>query len=199
MLTNSRSELTKIRIQHALFTLLKQQAFSRLTTNDILSVAHVSRGTFYRYYHDKYMLLTSCESHLIHDVKAIFTKDGKPNLSKLTAANHHNAFYDLFQYIYTHGTELAVLLNCSESQITTRIHDLLDETVRLRNPQPLKLPETPKICPALAEELIDQNIITILKFWINSDFSVSPSKAYQDFLESRSLSPLNLSTLLNAS
>lgn len=198
MATKSRSEITKIKIQNTLFQLLKTQYFSHLTTKDILTAAHISRSTFYRYYHDKYMLLTSCENHLIHDIKEIFTAADKNSLSKLTATNHHNAFYNLLQYVYTHRTELSVLLNCPESQLTTRIHDLLAEAVMLSGLQPLHIPKKTNLYPALAKELIIQNILTILRFWINNDFAVSPAKAYQLFLESRSLSPLNLSATLTA-
>ncbi|WP_053072783.1 TetR/AcrR family transcriptional regulator [Lactiplantibacillus herbarum] len=198
MLSQSRSDATKVTIQHALFTLLKQDDFSRLTTQNILSVAHISRGTFYRYYHDKYMLLNSCGDQLIRDVKEIFAENGKPSLSQLTDTNQHNAFYELFQYTYLHGSELALLLDCPESTINEQIHNLVSATV-MTGISSAPQDTATNLMPSLAKELIVQNVMTILTFWIDHDFPIGPTKTYQLFVASRSLSPIDLSQVLTVS
>jgi len=48
---------TKQIIIDAAFSLLEKRPFERITVQDILEAAHVSRGTFYKFFSDKYELM----------------------------------------------------------------------------------------------------------------------------------------------
>lgn len=48
---------SKERIIKAAFELFNERSFDKITVNDILDRAYVSRGTFYKYFSDKYELL----------------------------------------------------------------------------------------------------------------------------------------------
>lgn len=54
-----RIKKTKQALNQALFTLLDEKTFQQITITDIVTVADVNRGTFYKHYRDKEELLDS--------------------------------------------------------------------------------------------------------------------------------------------
>ncbi|MFC6289971.1 TetR/AcrR family transcriptional regulator [Levilactobacillus angrenensis] len=83
-------------ILHAVYTLAQRQAIKEITVNDILAEATVSRGSFYKYFSDKYDVINryydeamtaifqNCETYTW---QGIFTKT-------LTYFEDHAAFFD---------------------------------------------------------------------------------------------------------
>ncbi|PCF52737.1 TetR/AcrR family transcriptional regulator [Staphylococcus delphini] len=64
-----KTELTKKHIQEALVRLLKEQEFERITINQIVENAEITRSTFYRYYEDKFELLAEIEDNILNKVR----------------------------------------------------------------------------------------------------------------------------------
>lgn len=65
--TRKRS-ITKQTIQTAMIELLEKKRFEKITINLIVDTAHLTRGTFYRYYDDKYQLLEEIENETINNL-----------------------------------------------------------------------------------------------------------------------------------
>lgn len=74
---------------NAIETLVLEKPFSQITVQNILDEAEVSRGTFYKYYKDKYDLANSYyESHVSTTI-----------LSKYDGHNWHELQYEISAYI----------------------------------------------------------------------------------------------------
>jgi len=57
---------SKERIIRAAFALFEEKSFNKITITEILDRAYVSRGTFYKYFSDKYELLNLYYGHAIN-------------------------------------------------------------------------------------------------------------------------------------
>ncbi|MFC6182061.1 TetR/AcrR family transcriptional regulator [Lactiplantibacillus daowaiensis] len=196
MIVNPRRYATQKRIQQALITLIAQMTFKQVTVGALIKTAQVSRGTFYRYYLDKYDLLSKTEDRLIIGARDIFTHYDKPDLTVLPVGKVNDAFYALLVYLYRHRRAVTILLNCGDSTLQLKIHDLIRATIRLPLATTLTTAETVAMPVALIEELVVQNIMTILAFWLRQPTIIAPKAAYQIFVQSRRLSPIALTGLL---
>lgn len=186
---------TKQRIAAALLKLIQDKAFKPVTVADILRTAKISRGTFYRYYLDKYDLLDQYEDQLINAMTAIFEKYPKPDLTELSAKSDVDAFYVMMMFIYQHRRSIRTLVNCPETALLTKMRHLIGSQFPIPNDQTKSV----QVPPQLAKALIVENVVTILNYWLNQMPMVSPTNAYATFLHSRLLSPLDLATILTGS
>lgn len=59
-------EITNNNIKNALISLLEHNQFELITINQIVDKAQITRSTFYRYYEDKYELLSEIEDEIIN-------------------------------------------------------------------------------------------------------------------------------------
>lgn len=64
-----KTNLTKRQLKQSLIYLLNKKNFEKITVNDIVDNALITRSTFYRYYEDKYELLSEIEDDLIEFIK----------------------------------------------------------------------------------------------------------------------------------
>lgn len=64
-----RIKKTKQALNQALFTLLDEKTFQQITITDIVTVADVNRGTFYKHYRDKEELLDSIIDEVLADLQ----------------------------------------------------------------------------------------------------------------------------------
>lgn len=64
-----RVKKTKLAIKQALFQLLEEKPFEKISISDITSRAMINRGTFYLHYEDKFALLESIEEELLEKVE----------------------------------------------------------------------------------------------------------------------------------
>jgi len=53
----------------ALFQLVREQAFEKITVNDLCELANYPRSTFYNYFEDKYDLLNHCWARLLEIIR----------------------------------------------------------------------------------------------------------------------------------
>lgn len=77
-----RKLTTQRRIQAGLIELLNEKSFAMCTVSDILSVAQVSKKTFYIYYSDEFALVKEIEDNLIHGLRKSLKED-RQELSQL--------------------------------------------------------------------------------------------------------------------
>jgi len=59
-----------------------KKSFNKISVKDITEVAHISRGTFYLHYLDKFDLLDHYENDLLNGIVELFGKYSKPSLKK---------------------------------------------------------------------------------------------------------------------
>ncbi|WP_137626624.1 TetR/AcrR family transcriptional regulator [Lactiplantibacillus pingfangensis] len=197
---NAHSIATRKCIEAALVTVIQGKGFKALTVADLLRQAKVSRGTFYRYYLDKYDLLDQCEDQLMTDMQAIFDQYPKPNLMRIEETPPANAFYVMMKVIYQHRRAISTLVNCPETTLLAKIKQLIgDKLIVEPSSELMGTKPTSLVSAELAKALIVENIVTILTYWLGQTPMVAPTSAYEIFLRSRLLSPVDLAEIMVAS
>lgn len=63
-----KTALTQKHIKNSLITLLDIHKFDLITVNQIVAEAEITRSTFYRYYEDKYSLLSEIEEEILNQL-----------------------------------------------------------------------------------------------------------------------------------
>ena len=63
-----KTNLTQRNIRESLIALLEHTKFDLITVNQIVEQAEVTRSTFYRYYEDKYDLLSEIEEMIVSHI-----------------------------------------------------------------------------------------------------------------------------------
>lgn len=185
-----RQKTSEGRIQQALIKLLSEQDFQQVTVQDIITKAGIARGTFYRYYLDKFDLLNRYEDQLLNEADYIFKQYRRPDLAHIVAHPTNDAFFKLMEYLYQNREIVITLLNCSASSLWRKIHDLVAVVIVT---QPIDhVDQILEIAPSLARELLVQNVMTLLRYWLTQPTVVTPTAAYQVFIRTRTLSPVDL-------
>lgn len=185
-----RQKTSETRIQQALIKLLSEQSFQQLTVQDIITKAGIARGTFYRYYLDKFDLLNRYENQLLNKADYIFRQYQRPDLAHIVTHPTNDAFFKLMEYLYQKREIVITLINCSASGLWRKIHDLVAVAIVTQPTEPVE--QNLEIAPSLVQELLVQNVMTLLKYWLTQPTVVTPTAAYQVFIKSRTLSPVDL-------
>lgn len=141
MTLSQRQQRTQREIVTTMFNLLEKQPFEAITVNQICEVALIHHATFYRYFHDKYALLsqllatlcdeiemqTTAETAFTQALIAILTKHATM-FRNLTSNNRSNGiYYDLIQLMADQ------LLVASQNYATTK-DPLLRQVQHADNP-----------------------------------------------------------------
>ncbi|MFD1125696.1 TetR/AcrR family transcriptional regulator [Lentilactobacillus raoultii] len=199
MIKDKRLGQTKHKIQVAFIKLAKKSGFDHLTISGIIKTAKISRGTFYLHYDDKYDLLASYENQTLQDIEALFNQFDKPTLSLTTTSKlePNNAFYQLFKYLYTHRSLINVLLTRTDQRFITQMKALIKQEVGLSKPHSVPLSTKCQIPFDFAEEIILQNIVSLINYWIGKERPEPPSQIYQIFIATRLVSIADLTANLN--
>jgi len=102
---------TKLSIQQALFVLLKEKDFAKISVAEIAKQAHINRGTFYLHYKDKDMLFQAVKSTVLHDLE-YFVLHTKIEFSLDAPKRYELLQYTvkLFAYVAEHVEIFKVLL-----------------------------------------------------------------------------------------
>lgn len=196
MKPNLKVVKTEQLIQKAFIKIVSQKSFSKLTVNAIITEAHISRGTFYLHYADKFDLLAHYESALLAEITTIFQRFPKPLSSDNPLRTNQNAFYQLFNYLSKNRELTNVLLQNSESDIVKRVKALIFNEIQLTGPSEKSADQLP-IPEDYAREIIVQNILLIIVFWLNKTTPENSEVVFNIFLRSRQLSPIDLSRILS--
>ena len=132
MATNTKMVETEVKIQKAFIQLLQQEGFGKISVQQLVKLAGISRGTFYLHYFDKYDLLNHYEDEIVSHVNSIFERFPKPftqnDRSKTTHEN--DAFFQLFKYLYHQRELAALLLNEGGTQLVTKVKQLIVAVLR---------------------------------------------------------------------
>lgn len=63
-----KTSLTQRNIKNSLITLMETNKFDLITVKQIIEEAEITRSTFYRYYDDKYQLLSEIEDNILKEI-----------------------------------------------------------------------------------------------------------------------------------
>lgn len=184
MAGNIKVQKTEKAIQMAFIEIASKKGFNKMSVKDITEVAHISRGTFYLHYLDKFDLLDHYENDLLNDIVELFGKYSKSSLKKALPNKDYtnNAFFQMFSYLYKHKQLTSVLLRNPDSIIKTRMKEIIDMEIKSDLTNHTKISIELTISNDYAEEIILQNVLSIITFWLQKSHPEKPDIVYQIFL-----------------
>ncbi len=103
-----KTALTQKHIKNSLITLLDMHKFDLITVNQIVEEAEITRSTFYRYYEDKYSLLSEIEEEILNQLHEARQKINK----QFTEEDMFTVevFQQLFESLESYSEAIRVLL-----------------------------------------------------------------------------------------
>ncbi|MBQ7261149.1 MAG: TetR/AcrR family transcriptional regulator, partial [Lachnospiraceae bacterium] len=101
---------TKNAIERAYLELLFQKGYSKITVNEVINLADVSRGTFYAHYRDIPDLEEKVEERAIQDLKEA-CEGSNPERGSMTYRERLERVFDRFYIFKDHFTQLLMAEN----------------------------------------------------------------------------------------
>lgn len=176
---------TELKIQKAFIKIVNEKSFDKLTISALIKEAKINRGTFYIHYLDKYDLKSHYEDEIILGIKSIFSNYAKPD--SLKNQNNDDAFLQLFKYLYRQRSLAEILLTDFGSEFINEIKNLILNLARNDSIKDNILPQS------FASEMLTQDILNFLIYWLMQTPVLKPQKIYEIFLYTRKLTPEQLS------
>ncbi|GAF40744.1 transcriptional regulator [Agrilactobacillus composti DSM 18527 = JCM 14202] len=185
---------TEIKIQKAFVQIIQEQSFDKLSVQQLAKTAHISRGTFYLHYLDKYDLLTHYENEIVTDITGIFNRFPKPRDTVAIATGfENNAFYQLFKYLYRQRDLAGLLLREPAADLVKKVQQLINTVLPQTSAAIGKSPDFPV---SFAQEIVTRGIIDFIIFWLTQPPILAPKPAYLIFQKSRTLTPKQLTDIV---
>jgi len=175
-----RTLKTRQAIHEALYSLMQEKKYSKITIQDIIDRANVGRSTFYAHYTTKDELLLSSIEHILEMlnqyIKSYVETDGdKPRLIPVV---------ELFEHIKENSKAIKGLMRSEGAsmffeKVQSYWNTKIEEYLRLKLP-----PEKePKVPVAILASHISGTFTNLLIWWINSKMVYSPVQMDQYFQE----------------
>lgn len=193
MTYSAKALQTQTHLQQAFIRCVLRQSFNTLTINDLVHQAKLSRGTFYHYFEDKYDQLEHYETALLTTIDDIFNRYPK-DIPQAATTQHFqtNAFYQMFAYLAANQSLVQAILACDGDNFRVKMaHTIAAQTAQ----HPAHLPELPdnlQIPANYAQNLVVENILSLIIFWLTQDDPEPPKTAFAIFVKSRFLAPVDL-------
>jgi AcrR family transcriptional regulator len=168
MAYNKKTELTKRAIQRAFIQILHNKKFDFITINDIVSVAEINRSSFYRYYEDKYSLVSAIEDDILEHIKWYRDNELKKGntLSRFSNAN----IADLLNAMNDFAPIIHELLGPnSDNSFEMRLRNEISK--RFFNNQLFPIAETES--NQLVKEFLTGIVVQTLKYWTDPTSTLS--------------------------
>ncbi|EHJ07425.1 TetR/AcrR family transcriptional regulator [Staphylococcus simiae] len=155
-----KTALTKKNIKNSLITLLETNKFDLITVNQIIEEAEITRSTFYRYYEDKYNLLSEIEEEIlkhIHEernkIDEVFEKEDIFNVEM---------FLLLFKGLEKYSKTIGILLgNNGDSSFEMKIKNEISKRFMDLG----KLSNISTVRQDLAKEYMHAILIKTFQYW----------------------------------
>lgn len=162
-------------IDEALLNSLKETSFEKITIEMICKKALINRSTFYKYYEDKYVLLSDFLDRTLSEfreyVKVDFVMATPYNID---GEIYQSIFRNLIQHVYSKKDTYLVLWHSNPNRniwlemtqiIQKRILETLNSTSVIK-------PEN-KIYLDLFATLFASNLMTELEWWLKNDSTIT--------------------------
>lgn len=158
-----RIKKTQLALVNAMFTLLEDRKFAKITVNDLCTEAMISRSAFYVHFEDKYSLLHFCMSEL---KIRLFEETGKLNTKERIKDILHRIKSNIKVYKNLMMSELdAELMEMMRQSFHADFEKLLKE----KKKKGIDLPGPPEIISTY----IAAGIASAITFWISQNMPYS--------------------------
>lgn len=175
-----RALKTRHAIHEALYSLMQEKKYSKITIQNIIDRANVGRSTFYSHYTTKDELLLSSVEHILEMLNQYIESYGETNDDKSRLI----PVVELFEHIKENNKIIKGLMKSEgagmffenvQSYWNTKIEEFLK----------LKLPpdKEPKVPVAILASHISSTFTSLLIWWLNSKMVYTPAQMDQFFRE----------------
>jgi AcrR family transcriptional regulator len=156
---------TRMVIQDALFTLMQEKSFNKITIQEIIDRANVGRSTFYSHYETKEDLLLCSTEHLLEALNQYIMEylDMDEGRSRLLPVG------ELFDHIRENSKIMKGLMRAESSEIffdkiQSNWNIKMEDYVKARLPKDYE----PAVPIVILTNHIANTLINLLKWWINN-------------------------------
>ena len=131
--TDRRIVRTRLAIQDALVSLIKEKGFDAVTVSNIVDLANINRGTFYLHYKDKFDLLEKTETETIEELQQIFFGVNSLQTEDLNAPFQlQQLVIKLLEYVKEHADLMHIFLGAQgNNSFVTRMRGMMKENLEL--------------------------------------------------------------------
>ncbi|MCF6160943.1 MAG: TetR/AcrR family transcriptional regulator [Furfurilactobacillus sp.] len=192
---DTKEKNTEVALKKAFVKLVTAKTFRKMTIRDIATTAHISRGTFYLHYVDKYAMLAAYEDELIAGIEQIFADYTKVALKKSDQVTD-NVFYHMFVYLNRHKRLVQTLYRIPESSVMSKMTAFITAEVARETITGESDQHGEGIPLEYARAILVQNISGIITQWFQKAQPESPREIFDIFMNSRVLSPIDLTALV---
>lgn len=165
-------------IHEALFSLMQEKRYNKITIQDIIDRANVGRSTFYSHYTNKDELLFNSIEHLLEMLNQYIMSyieygGDKPRLIPVV---------ELFEHIEENSKLMKGLIKANSAdlffeKVQTYWNNKIEEYLCLNLPEGRE----PKVPITILTNHISSTLISLLKWWINNEMSYTPLQMDQYF------------------
>lgn len=173
-----RALKSKQAIENALFKLLDNKDFSKISINDICQTAMIGRSTFYRHYEDKYVLLNELLAKYTHIFEQLLSE-------RMTDINNVDLLTQLHQGLKEHTYALICLFDnplthdqCLETRFTQLLVTHLQSYLKRR-----KLPQLDPYFSQLYAQSVLHNIKWSLRYGIDPKLIATTNTMFNQLLK----------------
>lgn len=188
---------TEQQIKKAFIHAVDQKGFNKVTITDIAQHAHISRGTFYVHYMDKYDLLEKLEADIFEKLQSSIVREqlNAPLLARSNediATSTYRTFSYYLAYIDSERETIRVLLSPNgDPHFFDKVKNLADQLLTS------KLTEFnghfSDVLPiSYSKEISITNLLNIVRHWLNSPNPETPNELAEILMKSRLIAPRDL-------
>lgn len=169
---------TRRLLQDALFSLLQEKQYNKITIQDILDRADVGRSTFYSHYGTKDDLLFSSIEHLLEMLKQSIIEylDKQENTTRLLPVT------ELFDHIKENSRIIKGMLKTDSSELFfQKVQDYWNKSIEEYLQTKLPVNTQPMLPLVILTNHITSTLISLLKWWLNNKMLYSPAQMDEYF------------------
>lgn len=172
---DKRVQRTKQDLYRALFELLKQKNYVKITIKDIIELAECSRGTFYAHYHHREDLLNEIIHFLFNEMvkayRSTYINEDSINIQSLVDEplnflNHFIQYGEYYQLLLGNNIQINF-----RDKITNQIINLYLKDFDIQSTSDEK-----NVDGNLLKRYCAYGLAGLILDWIKDDFSIEPEK-----------------------
>ncbi|UDI77426.1 TetR/AcrR family transcriptional regulator [Staphylococcus taiwanensis] len=178
MTYSRKTQLTQRLLKQALINLLKHKHFEEVTINEIAQEAYVTRSTFYRYYDDKYELLSDIEDEMLNFIKEQREFDLKSDEN--IEVFEIRSIVNLFEKLEPYSEVLKVLLtNAGIISFKMKIRNLISKRFEFLS----HISYGSKLRRELGKEYLIAIIVNTFEYWAQNKDEIDVEEIGQFIIE----------------
>jgi AcrR family transcriptional regulator len=175
-----RTLKTRQAIHEALFSLMQEKKYNKITIQDIIDRANVGRSTFYSHYTTKDELLLSSVEHILEMLNQYVKSYVDNNAERLDLI----PVAGIFEHIKENSRIITGLMKGEGAElffekVQSYWNSNIEEYLRLKIPAG----KEPKVPVEILANHISSTLINLLIWWLNSRMSYTPLQMNQYFQE----------------